>query len=437
MMARPGILAALCGEPFVHFHPAMADIAGSLAGGIMLSKAAYWTITGKTGKGGWISKTREEWEQETSANRWAQESARRLLRNRLPDIWFERRAGVPPLLLVRIDQDRLEVKIEEALQCRQVRRQSKSGNTSYWMGGKPSDHSAAEPPMTGGEASDRREVRPPINPLQNIEQIKERATSSSTEPPPDLVAGLQSLVGITDDDAVSKLLRECRMRDPEATEQEILLISTEKIAAANGSARNLMGFLLTAVPKCFEGESIAAFREERRRRGSTTSANGGEPSMDFSRESIRDYIGETAELIRRSAANHPSGKRRLESSAGSLERIALPSSPDIKVVHDQLTAQENKLYGILVDLAGPEMLERLGREIEKQTARTQSKMTNSQREAFRENCLRPRLFKEFMMPRICLDHVAGANRRKGVKDKNTKRSRSGASESLNLFEHHR
>jgi hypothetical protein len=43
-------------------------------------------------------------------------------------------------------------------------------------------------------------------------------------------------------------------------------VQAKAVIALNGKIQNPVGFLLTAVPKCFEGSAFAAYREEENRR---------------------------------------------------------------------------------------------------------------------------------------------------------------------------
>ena len=63
------------------------------------------------------------------------------------------------------------------------------------------------------------------------------------------------------------LWTECRSRAEDCTPKEVLSFVESKAAIAlNGKIQNPVGFLLTTVPKCFEGSAFVAYREEENRR---------------------------------------------------------------------------------------------------------------------------------------------------------------------------
>lgn len=91
--------------------------------------------------------------------------------------------------------------------------------------------------------------------------------TSSSFPPELLRKRLQELVPILDEEAVVSLWVECRMRVGDCTAEEVLYFAREKsLISRNGKIQNPVGFLLTAVPKCFEGQVFTTFREEQRKK---------------------------------------------------------------------------------------------------------------------------------------------------------------------------
>lgn len=84
---------------------------------------------------------------------------------------------------------------------------------------------------------------------------------------PDLLHGLRRLVPTIDEQAVLMLWAECRSRAKDCTSEEVLsFVKAKASIALNGKIQNPVGFLLSAVPKCFEGTAFEAYREEQRRR---------------------------------------------------------------------------------------------------------------------------------------------------------------------------
>ena len=73
----------------------------------------------------------------------------------------------------------------------------------------------------------------------------------------------------TADDAVQHLLQRCRQITPDCTEEEIIHFIHQKGNLIRGKGSEIyspIGFLVTAVPKCFSGESFRLYRDEQRRR---------------------------------------------------------------------------------------------------------------------------------------------------------------------------
>jgi hypothetical protein len=95
-------------------------------------------------------------------------------------------------------------------------------------------------------------------------ELQERTPSSSV-----VWETLQPYCKVIDDDAISHLVERCRAVAPDCTEEEIAYFTQVKAehARSRGSGvHNLMGFLQTAVPRCFEGAAFRKFRTERAKR---------------------------------------------------------------------------------------------------------------------------------------------------------------------------
>jgi len=69
---------------------------------------------------------------------------------------------------------------------------------------------------------------------------------------------------VVDDEGVRRLVASCRALAPDCTEEEIAYFIRAKAeqARAGRAVRNLIGFLQTAVPRCFEGSAFREFRTE-------------------------------------------------------------------------------------------------------------------------------------------------------------------------------
>jgi len=99
---------------------------------------------------------------------------------------------------------------------------------------------------------------------------KNNNSSSSTSPflaPPSLlVSKLQQISPSCDNEAVQLLWAECLTRARDCTAEEVLYFVNAKASIINtGRIQNPIGFLLAAVPKCFEGETFQHFRQEQAR----------------------------------------------------------------------------------------------------------------------------------------------------------------------------
>jgi len=95
-----------------------------------------------------------------------------------------------------------------------------------------------------------------------IEHSELEQTSSEVNQIADI---LRQAIGTADDDVARRLITECRRRAGDATVDEIseFLQQKARFAVRNPQIRNPAGFLLTAVPLCFEGESFRNFRKGR------------------------------------------------------------------------------------------------------------------------------------------------------------------------------
>jgi predicted transcriptional regulator len=80
------------------------------------------------------------------------------------------------------------------------------------------------------------------------------------------------LHGPIDDDVVQQLITRCRELAPDCTEDEVIHFIREKsvlIQKKKGTVYNPIGFLMTAVPRCFAPDTLRAYRAEvdRERKG--------------------------------------------------------------------------------------------------------------------------------------------------------------------------
>jgi hypothetical protein len=100
---------------------------------------------------------------------------------------------------------------------------------------------------------------PPL--IKNRDQELSKQTSSVA------IYKALSKYGPVDDDVLTRLIANSRLATPDSTEDEIIHFIEEKGAIVRaGRIHNPIGFLLTAVPKCFSGETFRFYREEQARR---------------------------------------------------------------------------------------------------------------------------------------------------------------------------
>lgn len=85
---------------------------------------------------------------------------------------------------------------------------------------------------------------------------------------PKLVTLLSDRLGFAEDTSIGALVEACRRNAADATEDEIVRFTAAKLdlAARMRNIQNPMGFLLTAVPRCFQGAAFEHFRAAERLR---------------------------------------------------------------------------------------------------------------------------------------------------------------------------
>lgn len=132
-----------------------------------------------------------------------------------------------------------------------------------------------ETPVTGANKNQSTVVQQTTRSIDK--NLLEKPTSASTMPlsseattttaPAELISGLQQLVEFVDTEAATLLWNECRLRIPDCRPDEVLYFAQGKASVcAGGRIKNPVGFLLTTVPKCFEGPAFANFRREEERK---------------------------------------------------------------------------------------------------------------------------------------------------------------------------
>jgi hypothetical protein len=109
-------------------------------------------------------------------------------------------------------------------------------------------------------------------PLGNSFRKASRKEETSSSSSPDAASILQALsdYGQPDDDVAATLLSRCRIVVPDCSVTEIVHFVHQKGALIrqdrSGRITSPMGFLLTAVPKCFTGETFECYRQQEQKR---------------------------------------------------------------------------------------------------------------------------------------------------------------------------
>ena len=97
--------------------------------------------------------------------------------------------------------------------------------------------------------------------------LQPTSTSFENSVPHDLIEHLHRILSFIDHQAISILWAECRARAADCTVAEVIHFTRTKAGVlASGKIQNPTGFLLAAVPKCFEGQSFSSFRRAQKDR---------------------------------------------------------------------------------------------------------------------------------------------------------------------------
>ena len=142
MKVKDGLSKALV-RP-VAFYPVLAGLCGSIAAGVILSQAVYWSER-TTLPGEWFYKAAREWQQETGLTRHQQESARRLLREQ--PFWQEKLQGVPATLHFRLDREGLFLAISQFSEGRKTRISESGALDADYITNKYPNQMQASPPQ--------------------------------------------------------------------------------------------------------------------------------------------------------------------------------------------------------------------------------------------------------------------------------------------------
>ena len=140
----------------------------------------------------------------------------------------------------------------------------------------PADSSTGgtQTPVTGANKNQSTVVQQTTRSIDK--NLLEKPTSASTMAlsleatttvPAEFISGLQKILEFVDTEAATLLWNECQLRVPDCRPDEVLYFAQGKASVcAGGRIKNPVGFLLTTVPKCFEGPAFMSFRREEERK---------------------------------------------------------------------------------------------------------------------------------------------------------------------------
>lgn len=119
------------------------------------------------------------------------------------------------------------------------------------------------PMFTSGAPSFKSSSAP--NLTAHIRNSKEPLGTTATTAPPIIANAIINAFGFVDDQAILTIVRECRKRAPDVTDEEIAELSSwqcHRISRLR-NVDNPVGLLINQVPRCFEGEPFARYRREK------------------------------------------------------------------------------------------------------------------------------------------------------------------------------
>jgi hypothetical protein len=119
------------------------------------------------------------------------------------------------------------------------------------------------PISTSGAPSFKSSSAP--NLTAHIRNSKEDLGTTASTAPSVIVNAIINAFGFVDDQAILTIVRECRKRAPDATDDEIAEISSWQCRRISRlrNVDNPVGLLINQVPRCFEGEPFARYRREK------------------------------------------------------------------------------------------------------------------------------------------------------------------------------
>lgn len=150
---------------------------------------------------------------------------------------------------------------------------------------------------------------------------EDQYASTSGDTPVELITLLHNISPTIDHEAAVLLWNECRARVTDCTVEEVLYFTGAKASILEPSKiRNPIGFLLAAVPKCFEGEMFNIFRRDQARR---------------QEETLKRETEERSQALR---FEHEA-QREAETYRMAEERLAALSQEEHKTLYEQIKTE--------------------------------------------------------------------------------------------------
>ena len=157
-------------------------------------------------------------------------------------------------------------------------------------------------------------------------KLETQQASTSHDAPSELITLLHNISPAIDHEAAVLLWNECCARAPNCTVEEVLYFTRAKAAILEPSKiRNPIGFLIAAVPKCFEGETFGVFRRDQSRR---------------QQETLRMEAEERSQALR----FEQEAQREAETYRVAEERLAALSQEERTTLYEQIKTELRTKY---------------------------------------------------------------------------------------------
>jgi hypothetical protein len=151
---------------------------------------------------------------------------------------------------------------------------------------------------------EQRHIRPTVG-------LIEAPPIPKPNPTPDILTVLRQITGApVDQEAADRLVSNCRVEAPDCTLDEIIELAWSRaFLCRSGKIDNPIGFLITQVPKFFQGEALASFRLNKRME-LEAAAQASAREEDRRREAERETgeVEEAKRLRQEVAERHRSGQ---------------------------------------------------------------------------------------------------------------------------------